>query len=157
MKHSLIMFVSGVAVTLGCTYGVTAVSHLQQVPAHSVTASPLPLQPVVNAPAVITMGTPNFRGTPYATSADGKTTSGIWEADGPSTFEWRFGSDETVYVLDGQVDVTYKGKQFTLKEGDTAVFLEGTSAVWHIPQNVQKSYTLHHPSALVRYWRKLVG
>ncbi len=157
MSHPILTFAAGAAVSLAAIYGLTAVSHLQQVPQHSVAASPLPLQPVANAPAVITLGTPNFRGTPYATSADGKTSSGIWAADGPSTFEWHFGSDETVYVLQGQVDVNYQGQQFSLRPGDTAVFLEGTRAVWHVPQNVLKSYTLHHPNALVRYWRKLAG
>lgn len=157
MTHPILTFAAGAAVAMAGTYGLTAVSHLQQLPAPSVAAAPLPLQAVVDAPATITSGTPNFRGASYAASADGKTSSGIWAADGPSTFEWRFGSDETVYVLQGQVDVTYQGKQFSLRPGDTAVFLAGTSAVWHIPQNVLKSYTLQHPNVLVRSWRKLVG
>ncbi len=137
--------------------GLNAVRQVRHLPPPSQQATPLPLQPMTGAPATITLGTPNFRAAPYAASADGGTSSGIWASDGPSTFEWRFESDETVYILQGQVDVTYQGHQFSLRPGDTAVFQAGTRAVWHVPDQVLKSYTLNHPSTLTRWWRQLRG
>jgi len=139
------------------TQGLTTVRQVRHLPPPSQQATPLPLQPMTGAPATITLGTPNFRAAPYAASADGGTSSGIWASDGPSTFEWRFESDETVYILQGQVDVTYQGHQFSLRPGDTAVFQAGTQAVWHVPEKVLKSYTLNHPSTLTRWWRQLRG
>lgn len=130
--------------------------YLTFMPNPSSSATALPLTLLQQAPATVSAGTPRFRAAPYAESANGATASGIWASDGPATFEWRFGSDEVVYVLEGQVEVDYLGNQFSLVPGDTAMFLQGTRAVWHVPKHVKKSYKLFNPNALVRLWRRWV-
>ena len=65
--------------------------------------------------------------------------------------------DETVHLLEGLVEVDYQGRKFTLRPGDTATFHAGTRAVWHIPQNAKKAYTLYQPPRLVALWRRLAS
>lgn len=113
------------------------------------------LAPVEAAPAQVLSGTPNFRAAPFAHSPDRRSSSGIWACDGPTTFDWSFGSDEVVHVLEGRVDVTYQDRQFTLLPGDTAVFYAGTQARWHVSQHVRKSYTLYHPGWITRLLRAM--
>jgi len=100
-------------------------------------------------------GTPNFRGTETSRSPDGNGVTGLWACDGPSTFEWQFGDDETVHLLEGRVEVEYRGRRFTINPGDTATFHAGTRAVWHVPQYAKKVFVLHQPGLLVRGWRKV--
>lgn len=154
MKKHIFSWFLGVLSGLALMQAWSAFHYVAVMPGRSAAPEPVAMQPVLNAPATIQQGVPAFRAAHYSESADGRTSTGIWASDGPSTFEWNFGSDEEVYVLNGQVDVTYEGEKFSLRPGDTAVFLAGTRAVWHVPQHVTKSYTLHHPSALVRWWRK---
>jgi uncharacterized cupin superfamily protein len=106
-------------------------------------------------PSWVLSGEPHFRSTETVRTPDGSAYSGLWACDGPSTFQWTFGLDETVHVLEGQVDVTYNGHRFTLRPGDTATFHAGTQAVWHVPEHLKKAYTLHHPGRLALLWRKL--
>lgn len=79
---------------------------------------------------------------------------GLWAGDGPSTFRWTFDLDETVHVLEGQVQVDYLGHRFTLSPGEVAHFRAGTQAVWHVPQYLKKAYVLHDPGRVVRWWRQ---
>lgn len=132
-----------------------AIRYVQRLPLNHLGASVAqPLSAVVDPPARIQNGNPQFRGAHY-TDAPGKASgSGVWACDGPSTFEWRFGSDEVVYLIEGEVQVSYLGRQFTIRPGETSLFLQGTSAVWHVPKGLLKSYTLHHPPLLVRWWRQ---
>lgn len=106
-------------------------------------------------PTWIRSGQPNFRASETARSPDGETISGLWACDGPSRFEWTFGLDETVHLLEGEVAVEYLGRQFTLRPGDTATFHAGTRAVWTVREHAKKSYILHHPGRLVLLWRHI--
>ena len=106
-------------------------------------------------PTWIRSGQPNFRATETSRSPDGESISGLWACDGPSSFEWTFGLDETVHLLEGKVEVEYLGRQFTLRPGDTASFHAGTRAVWTVRAHAKKSYVLHHPGRLVLLWRRL--
>jgi uncharacterized protein len=145
----------GLLVALASLEVWDAVRYVQKLPMHNLAGvAPLPLADVANPPATVQSGQPQFRGAHYAQAPGKGSGSGVWACDGPSTFEWNFGSDEVVYLIDGEVQVTYLGKQFTIRPGDTSLFLQGTSAVWHVPKGLLKSYTLHHPPLLVRWWRK---
>jgi uncharacterized protein len=106
-------------------------------------------------PSWVKAGTPNFRMMPAWRSPDGRTETGVWACDGPSTFEWHYVLDETVYLLDGQVEVEYQGRRFTLNPGDTAFFGAGTQALWKVPTMVRKVYALHKPNKAGRLWRRL--
>lgn len=157
MKKGLLVWALGVACGWAGWQVWGAYQYVAGMPGASVQAVAVPLMPLLNAPADISAGVPGFRAAPYAELANGQASSGIWASDGPATFEWHFGSDEVVYVLEGLVEVDYQGHRFSLKPGDTAVFLQGTRSVWHVPQHVKKSYTLFNPNAAVRLWRRWVG
>jgi len=96
-----------------------------------------------------------FRGAETVRSPDGRVVSGLWACEGPTSFVWHFSHDETVHLLEGRVEVEYQGRRFSITPGDTASFLAGTKAVWHVPHHAKKAYVLHQPSWLVRAWRKL--
>lgn len=111
--------------------------------------------PMFVDPSWVKSGKPNFRAVESARSADGKTVVGQWACDGPTTFEWTFGLDETVHLLDGKVEIDYMGKKFTLHPGDTATFHAGTKATWHIPEKAHKVFVLQNPGYIVKAWRRL--
>ncbi len=123
----------------------------------SVRSEPRGLTPMAVEPSWVKSGTPNFRATETVRSADGKELIGQWACDGPSTFEWRFGSDETVHLLEGKVEVNYRGERFVLNPGDTATFHAGTRATWHVPAYARKVFVLQEPSRLVHWWRRFMG
>jgi uncharacterized protein len=108
-------------------------------------------------PDWVRSGQPNFRASETVRSPDGQTISGLWACDGPSVFEWTFGLDETVHLLEGQIEVDYQGRHFTLRPGDTASFLAGTRSVWRVPEHAKKAFTLHRPGRLVLLWRRLAA
>lgn len=150
--------VAGVLLTVAAMEVWDAVDYVRDLPMHNLGAStPQPMLHVANPPATLQTGNPLFRGAHYSIAPGEASGSGVWACDGPSTFEWNFGSDEVVYLIEGEVQVTYLGKQFTIQPGETSLFLQGTSAVWHVPKGLLKSYTLHHPPLLVRWWRKWSG
>jgi uncharacterized cupin superfamily protein len=102
----------------------------------------------------VTEGRGDYKIHTFATSTDGNEQSGIWECTGPAKFTWHFASDETVYILDGQVHIDYDdGHKRTLTPGSVAFFPAGSKASWHIPHSVKKSFHLSHPSRLKRIIR----
>ncbi len=157
MDRTMVGFVVGMVVTLLGVALVEIAWHVGRMPPASATSQPLPLQSHDAPAATVISGKPNFRAVTYATSSDNKTTSGIWMADGPSTFDWFYGSDEAVYIHDGLVNVEYQGRKFTLNPGETAFFHAGTKATWTVPHHVRKSWTIHETSRLTRWWRQLTG
>jgi uncharacterized cupin superfamily protein len=102
-------------------------------------------------------GQPRFSTVEVARSPDGRSVTGIWVCDGPGKFEWHFDRDEVVWVLEGRVDVQYRGQNFTLGPGQRAVFKAGTTAVWHVPQYLRKVFTLNDPGPLLRAWTRWVS
>lgn len=114
-----------------------------------------PLETFAVDPSWVKSGTPNFRAIETARSPDGRSITGLWACDGPTTFEWTFGLDETVHLLEGRVEVDYLGQRFVLEPGHTAAFHAGTKAVWHVPRHAKKVYKLQHPGKLVLLWRRL--
>lgn len=128
--------------------------YLHRAPAPSAATVNKPLVGFSVDPSWVKSGTPNFRAVETARSADGKSITGLWACDGPTTFEWTFGLDETVHLLEGRVEVDYLGKRFVIQPGDTAVFHAGTKAVWHVPSHAKKVFKLQHPGKLVLAWRR---
>jgi uncharacterized protein len=149
-KSILVGGVIGAAIALAATSVTSARNHATRLAAPSSAAAAMPLKPIEVDKSWVKAGTPNFRMATYA-SGLGNTT-GIWACDA-STFEWHFGSDELVYITDGAVEIDYLGNKFTLNVGDTALFLAGTKAVWHVPQGLRKSFTLYQPNAITRWLR----
>jgi len=153
MKRSLIAFSAGILTALAAVTAYEAVQHVDRMPEPSEASISMPLAQYEAPEAKVVSGTPKFRGTAYTTSPDGKSVSGIWAADGPSTFLWTYAGDEAVYIQEGAAEVEYQGRKFTLKPGDHAFFHVGTVATWTVPQHVRKSWTVHGANKLVRWWR----
>ncbi len=64
----------------------------------------------------------------------------VWEKE-VSRFSWSYDSDETCYILDGEVTVTPDGgKPVKVVRGDLVVFPEGMSCTWDIHQDIRKHY-----------------
>ena len=157
VKSISLGMVLGVLLASAAALAYDACRYLAASAPASATAVEKPLLGFSVDPGWVKSGTPHFRNSETTRSPDGKTISGLWACDGPSTFEWRFHMDETVHLLEGQVEVDYQGRHFTLRPGDTATFHAGTQAVWHVPRNAKKAYTLYQPPRLVSLWRRLAA
>jgi uncharacterized cupin superfamily protein len=104
----------------------------------------------------VSSGKPLFRTAETSRSADGRTISGLWSCEGPAIFEWRFDTDETLHVLEGEARVAYLGHQVTLRPGDVYTFHAGTRATWEVERYIKKSWTIHVPHAVGAWWRQLL-
>jgi uncharacterized protein len=63
-----------------------------------------------------------------------------WECE-PSIFDWSYDTNETAYVLAGQVTVTCPdGQKVDLGPGDLVHFPQGLSCTWEVTQKIRKVY-----------------
>ncbi|PXW97508.1 putative cupin superfamily protein [Sphaerotilus hippei] len=152
---NLVAMVIGAVIALTAAVLWDAWHYLQQAAPPSSGTQHRPMAAFNVDPSWVKSGTPNFRAVETARSADGRSITGLWACDGPTTFEWTFGLDETVHLLEGRVEVEYLGRRFVLDPGHTAVFHAGTKAVWHVPEHAKKVFKLQHPGPLVLAWRHL--
>lgn len=65
----------------------------------------------------------------------------VWEK-AVSRFPWTYDSDETCYILSGEVTVTPDDARapVTLRPGDLAVLPAGMSCTWDITADLRKHY-----------------
>ena len=63
----------------------------------------------------------------------------VWEKEG-STFDWHYDSEETFYVLDGDVTVTWEGGEISFGKGDLVTFPDGLDCTWHVKKKVREHY-----------------
>ena len=62
----------------------------------------------------------------------------IWEKE-VSRFPWHYDSEETCYILEGEVTVTPDGGEpVRIQPGDLVIFPEGMSCVWDIKKDIRK-------------------
>lgn len=154
-RRNLIAGVGGATLAVAALVAYESVVYHVGSPPPSAAAAARPLGEFSVNPGWILAGQPVFRGVETLRSADGKVISGLWACEGPASFVWHFGADETIHLIDGQVEVEYLGRRFSIAPGDTATFHAGTQATWHIRSHAKKAYTLHEPGWLVRAWRKV--
>lgn len=103
----------------------------------------LPAMPI--EPSWILEGTPTARGTVLLQSADKCVSSGLWECTA-GRFNWEFGWDEFVQVLEGEATISQEGGEtITLRAGDHAHFPLGAKTEWVVPEYVRKVFTLRTP------------
>jgi uncharacterized protein len=151
------IFLSAIIAFAGLSKVSQSIREIYELPPPSALSQPVQLAPMTVNPSWIKSGTPHFRSAIYTSSLDGKESTGVWECDGPTTFEWHFGHDETVYILEGTVEIEYLRNKIILNPGDSAVFHAGTEAVWHIPEHLKKIFVLHEPGIPVKVYRKLMS
>jgi uncharacterized cupin superfamily protein len=73
---------------------------------------------------------------------DGGLWVGLWECSA-GVFEWHFGSDELVQVLEGELYVRLEGgPERALKPGDVTYFNAGDNTVWRVPRRVKNFVAL---------------
>lgn len=102
------------------------------------------LQPAPITPAWVVDGHPVARAAELSRSTDGTAVSLVWDCTA-GTFDWHFGIDETVHILEGEVEVSAEGAApRVLRAGDVALFRSGTTARWHVPRYVRKLAFCRH-------------
>jgi uncharacterized cupin superfamily protein len=105
----------------------------------------VPLKPAPINPDWVLEGSPVARAGEIARSTDGTTLSVVWDCTA-GTFNWHFGVDETVHIVEGEVEVSAVGfGPRVLRAGDAALFRAGTTARWHVPTYVRKIAFIRHP------------
>lgn len=66
----------------------------------------------------------------------------IWTKEA-SEFPWEYDTDETCYLLEGEVTVTPEnGEPVHIKKNDLVTFPQGMKCTWKITKDVRKHYTL---------------
>lgn len=105
----------------------------------------LDMQPAPIEPDWIVEGDPQARAALHSQSADEAARTAVWDCTA-GTFRWFFHWDETVMILDGEVEVTAQdGSVRLLKAGDIAFFSGGTWATWKVETYVRKIAFLRKP------------
>ncbi|MET0360107.1 MAG: cupin domain-containing protein [Pararhizobium sp.] len=101
-------------------------------------AMDLPMLPSPINPDWIVAGAPVARLAEHSRSHDDAAVTAMWDCTA-GEFNWYFGWDETVVILEGEVHVTAEdGTETTLRAGDIGFFNGGTWANWRIETYVRK-------------------
>jgi len=90
-------------------------------------------------------GAPAARCAPLSRSPDGLAMSAVWDCTA-GEFDWTFGGDETVHILEGEVTVQTPEGPRTLRPGDVALFAAGTTCRWQVPVYVKKLAFCREPT-----------
>jgi uncharacterized protein len=83
-------------------------------------------------------GDPVARNTVLSSSADGTSSTLIWDCTA-GRFNWFYDIDETIYVIEGSVVIKDpSGTSTRLSVGDTIFFPAGARAEWHVENYIRK-------------------
>jgi uncharacterized protein len=95
---------------------------------------------------LVTEGNPQARIWVAAQSEDLKVTQGVWDCTA-GKFNWDYGWDEFVMVLEGEAIITPRdgGEALTMRAGDLANFPLGLKVEWHVPKYIKKTFVLRTP------------
>lgn len=117
--------------------------------------NPYGLQPDPIPREWILEGNPTARRTLLAGSSDNMASTHMWDCTA-GRFDWYYGSDETIYVLEGSVVIEdAAGVRRRLGAGDTFLFPAGSRFHWTVASYIRKIAFLHAP--LSRRMRLLKG
>jgi uncharacterized cupin superfamily protein len=96
------------------------------------------LKPAPIEPSWILSGSPVARSGVHSKSADGCASTNVWDCSA-GIFNWYFGWDETVVILEGSVKVTSPdGITTELNVGDIGYFPARTQWRWEVERYVRK-------------------
>ena len=121
-----------------------------------VSRSDLRLEPAPIDPAWIHEGQPQARNLMISKSRDGSALTLLWECTA-GVFTWRYDSDETLHVLEGEAVLFDNGTERRIGAGDLVFFPAGTRVTWRVDRYIRKvaffRRTLPSPIALpMRFW-----
>jgi len=86
----------------------------------------------------IISGAPRARMAELSRSRDGAAVSVVWDCTA-GEFDWRFGVDEWVHILEGAVEVQDEDGQWSeLTPGSVALFRAGVVSRWRVRNYVRK-------------------
>lgn len=103
----------------------------------------LELSPAPINPDWVLEGDPQARAVQLAQGDDRNASMSVWDCTA-GRFDWYFGCDEAVYILEGSVTVTGQdGETRVLSAGDTAYFPAFSWFEWHVPDYVRKVAFCH--------------
>ena len=89
-------------------------------------------------PSWIIEGSPQARGRSLSLGPDGTISAELWECTA-GRFEWRYGVDEIVHILEGEAELTSSSGSVTvMRSGDVVHFASGSVVRWHIPRYIKK-------------------
>jgi hypothetical protein len=107
--------------------------------------NPYGLHPDPIPEAWILEGNPTARRRQLVGSSDNLASTHMWDCTA-GRFNWHYGSDETIYVLEGSVVVQDEaGVRRRLGAGDTFLFPAGSRFHWAVAQYIRKLAFLHAP------------
>ncbi len=96
-------------------------------------------------PAWVIGGAPVARNCILSTSADGSATTLLWDCTA-GAFHWRYDIDETVYILEGAVEIhDDAGTKRVIGPGDHVLFPAGSHAIWRVESYVRKVAFCRNP------------
>lgn len=121
---------------------------LEQATSPGVRASsdnPYGLQPDPIPRDWILEGNPTARRRLLVGSSDDRASTHMWDCSA-GRFNWHYGSDEVIYVLEGSVVIEDSaGVRRRLEPGDTFLFPAGSRFHWTVPRYIRKIAFLHAP------------
>ncbi len=79
------------------------------------------------------------RATAEKLEALGAASWPIWTCP-ESEFDWHYNEPETCHILEGEVEVAWKGGSVRFGAGDLVTFPEGLSCRWKVSKAVRKHY-----------------
>jgi hypothetical protein len=119
------------------------------------------MQPAPIDPSWIIQGTPRARWAELSRSRDRTASTVLWDCTA-GEFNWSYGEDETVHILEGEAIIENGSECRSIRPGDVVLFHAGSTWRWRVPLYVKKVAFLRvvAPPPLVlglRAWRKLKG
>lgn len=107
--------------------------------------NPYELQPDPIPRQWILEGNPTARRKLLVGSSDGMASTHMWDCTA-GRFNWYYGADEIIHVLEGSVLVEDDaGERRQLGAGDTFLFPAGSRFHWTVPHYIRKIAFLHVP------------
>lgn len=114
-------------------------------PGNPMDDNPHDLQPDPIPREWILEGSPTARRKLLVGSSDDMASTHMWDCTA-GRFNWYYGSDEVIYVLEGSVVVEdATGVPRRLDPGDIFLFPAGTRFHWTVPRYIRKIAFLHAP------------
>jgi uncharacterized cupin superfamily protein len=101
-------------------------------------ASSLRLNPSPINPEWVLEGEPMARNRLLSSSTDGNASTLVWDCTA-GRFNWHYGVDETIYVIEGSVVLKDQaGVSRRVSAGDTFFFPAGTVFEWTVEKYIRK-------------------